>query len=265
MKTNIKVIALDLDGTLLNSSHEISVFNREIIKKLKEEGVQIILCTGRPYNAMKKFREELDLDDIIICFNGANVIDSNGTFLLNTSLDDYTSRELVKIGERKNIYHHGFIGDQWLIPYFDETAMGYKEKSGLTESIVDFKDIEKLNFIKMMYIGERAVLEEISCELEEKFGSSIYKAFSTANYLEILSSESSKAKALDFYLKSIGLTSENLLAMGDGYNDLEMLKYAGMGVVMENAPEEMKIQFEHIAPDNNEDGVGVYLKDFFNL
>ena len=196
MKEKIKVIALDLDGTLLNSMNEISDYNKEIINKLRDEGMEIILCTGRPYNAMKKFRDDLGLNNTVICFNGASVINSQGKILLHTSLDEKISRELVKIGRERNIYHHGFMNDQWLVPYFDETTQGYKERSGLTETIVNFDDIPELKFIKMMYIGEREVLESIHRELEEKFGDRIYKAFSTNNYLEILNSLSSKAKAI---------------------------------------------------------------------
>ena len=265
MKETIKAIALDLDGTLLNSRNEISDYNKKIINKLKNDGIEIILCTGRPYNAMKKFRDELGLDNTVICFNGASVIDSEGNILLNTFLDNEICRELVRIGRERNIFHHGFMDTRWLVPYFNETTQGYKDRSGLTETIVNFDDIVDLKFIKMMYIGNREILDSIHSELEEKFGDRIYKAFSTTNYLEVLNSHSSKAKALDFYLKKLGLSRDNLLVMGDGYNDLEMLKYAKVGVVMENAPVGLKSEFDYIAPDNNEDGVGKFLKDFFSL
>lgn len=265
MNEHIKVVALDLDGTLLNSNHEISDFNKKMIDKLKERGIQIILCTGRPYNAMKKFRRELSLEDHVICFNGANVIDKDGELVLDTSLDNETSLELVRVGKNRNTYFHGFMEDKWLVPYTNEISEKYKERTGLVETLGDPEKIENLQFIKMMYIGENDLLRDIYDELEEKLGSKVYKAFSNPNFLEVLNGNSSKAKALDFFLKEQGLTSENLLVMGDGYNDLEMLKYARYGVVMENTPPELKEQFELIAPTNDEDGVGRFLKDFFSL
>lgn len=265
MKEDIKVVALDLDGTLLNSQHQISQANKDIIHHLTEKGIEVILCTGRPYNAMKKFRDELGLTNIVICFNGAGVIDKDENYLLNTSLDETISRELVRIGRESDIYHHGFMDTRWLVPFFNETTRGYKERTGLTETLVDFDRVEELKFIKMMYIGDREVLDSIYLELEKKFGDSVYKAFSTTNYLEVLSNKSSKAKALDFYLKSKGLSRDNLLVMGDGYNDLEMIKFAGVGVIMENAPEELKEYGDYIAPSNEESGVALFLKDFFSL
>jgi Cof subfamily protein (haloacid dehalogenase superfamily) len=265
MNEQVKVVALDLDGTLLNSNNEISDFNKDILWRLKERGVHIILCTGRPYNAMKKFRDELSLDDHVICFNGANIVDKDEKLVLDTSLDTETSLELVKVGRVRNTYFHGFMEDKWLVPYTNEISEKYKARTGLTETVGALEEVEGLRFTKMMYIGENALLREIYEELDEKLGERVYKAFSNPNFLEVLSGSSSKAKALDFFLKEKGLTPENLLVMGDSYNDLEMLKFAKYGVVMENTPEELKEQFDLIAPGNDEDGVGRYLRDFFEL
>ena len=265
MNEQVKVVALDLDGTLLNSNNEISDFNKHILRKLKDRGVHIILCTGRPYNAMKKFREELSLDDHVICFNGANIVDKDDKLILDTSLDTEISLELVEVGKGRNTYFHGFMKDKWLVPYTNEISEKYKARTGLTETVGALEEVEGLRFTNMMYIGENSLLKEIYEELEERLGDRVYKAFSNPNFLEVLSASSSKAKALDFFLKERGLTSENLLVMGDSYNDLEMLKFARYGVVMDNTPAELKEQFELVAPENDEDGVGRYLKDFFEL
>lgn len=265
MRDEVKVIALDLDGTLLNSEHKISDYNKNIIAKLKSRGIQVILCTGRPYNAMKDYRRELNLTDDVICFNGANIIDVDNNLIFDASLDTPTSLELVKVGKAHNMYFHGFMGDKWLVPNESEISKVYAERTGLTPTLGDLENKEDLRFIKMMYIGENEDLKKIYSELDKKLGSSVYKAFSNPNFLEVLNGQCSKAKALDFFLKKQDLTSENLLVMGDGYNDLEMLKYAKYGIVMENTPIELKSQFNRVALHHDSDGVGRYLEEFFNL
>lgn len=265
MNKNIKAVALDLDGTLLNSDHIISDENKKIINELDKKGIEIILCTGRPYKAMKRFREELGLKKPVICFNGASIVDENENFIFSTTLDTPTSRKLIEIGRKYNVYHHGFIENEWLLPFFGEHAREYKERTGLQEKLVNFDDCEELPFLKMMYIAEPEILIEIFDEIDNKLGDSVYKAFSNSNFLEVLNPKCSKAKALDFYLKSKGLDKTNLLSMGDGGNDREMLKFSKVGVVMENASEELKSEFSIIAPSNDENGVAVFLRNFFNL
>ncbi len=135
MNEQVKVIALDLDGTFLNSNNETSDFNKDIFGRLKERGIHIILCTGRPYNAMKKLRDELSLDDHAICFNGANIVDKGERLVLDTSLDTETSLELIKVGRGRNAYFHGFMEDKWLVPYTNEISEKYKVRTGLTETV----------------------------------------------------------------------------------------------------------------------------------
>ncbi len=265
MKNNIKVVALDLDGTLLNDDHSISNFNKEVLRKLDAKGIEVILCTGRPYNAMKRYRAELGLRNPVICFNGAGIVDIGEEYILNTALSQKISRRLVELGKEFDIYHHGFMDTRWLVPYWCDESKAYSERSGLKETIIDFEKIDRLEFIKLMYIGEEENLKKLSKILEKEFGDTIYQAFSTKNFLEVLNCSSSKAKALEYYLKSKGLGLENLLAMGDGYNDAEMLQCAEIGVIMENAPDELKERFEYKAPINTQDGVGRFLKEFFEL
>lgn len=265
MKTNIKAVALDLDGTLLGSNHEISDENKKIIWELDKKGIEVILCTGRPYNAMKRFKEELDINKPVICFNGAVLVDNNEDFVFSTTLDTPISKVLIEIARKYEIYHHGFVDNDWLLPFRSEYSESYKNRTGLIEKLIDFDDYDELNFIKMMFIGENKKLLKIFNELGEKLGNKIYKAFSNPNYLEVLNPSCSKAKALDFYLKSKGMNKTNLLSMGDGGNDREMLKFSEVGVVMANAPDELKKEFDLQAPSNDSNGVAVFLKEFFQL
>ncbi len=264
-KNKIKLVAIDLDGTLLNSDHKLSPKNIEVLRNLEEKGIHIIITTGRAYEAMVKFYNEIGLHGEIICYNGSVIYDKNHNPIWKNTLDHKTGLELVKIGEKFNTYHHGFIDNKWVLPEMSDIAENYKHRSGLSETLVDFHQLENIAFTKMMYIGENEILMDIYNVLDDKFGNKLYKAFSNPNFLEIMHRDSSKANALSFLLAMKGLTTENLLAIGDGYNDFEMLSMAGIGVVMENAPEELKKHFTHKALSNNHNGVGKFLKKFFKI
>lgn len=262
---NIKMVALDLDGTLLNSEGEISKFNRDIIHSLEAKGIKVILCTGRPYLAMKRFRKDLDLKNEVICFNGAMIVDSNESPIYSTCVDPSISRDLVSLGVDNNVYFQGFIGDRWLVPSVTKTTLDYSKRGNLKYEVSDFLLDSDLDFTKLLYIDEPQKIKAIAKKIETQFKDKLYFAFSNERYLEVLNINSSKAKALEVLLNKYGYTNENLLTMGDGYNDLEMLEYAKIGVIMDNAPKELKDRFDHFAPDHKEDGVGVYLQKFFNL
>ncbi|WP_320046320.1 Cof-type HAD-IIB family hydrolase [uncultured Ilyobacter sp.] len=264
-KNKIKIVAIDLDGTLLNSHHEVSPKNVDVLKKLEKNGVKVVITTGRAYEATIKFYKEIGLNGEVICYNGAVVYDKDHNPVWKNILDHETGLELVKVGEKFNTYHHGFIDNKWVLPEMTDIAVKYKERTGLTETLVDFHQLENIAFTKMMYIGENEILMDIYNVLDDKFGDQLYKAFSNPMFLEIMHRDSSKAKALSYLLEKSNLTSDNLLAMGDGYNDFEMLSMAGIGVIMENAPEELKKHFVYKALSNNEDGVGKILESFFEV
>ncbi len=261
----IQIVALDLDGTLLNRQQEISPTNKAVIAELTARGIEVIICTGRPYIAMHPFQTQLGLETPLICFNGARMVDSNGNYLIHTTLPHHISQRLMAIAKEEGVYAHGFVDNRWLVTDFDETAKTYSGKSGIVAEVVDFTSITPLEFTKMMYIDKPEALQRVNERLSAELGDTIYKAFSWVTYLEVMNKESSKAKALEWYLKEQGLSPENLLVMGDGGNDIEMLKLAGVGVAMDNASAEVKAVADLVAPHHDNDGVGVFLREFFGL
>ncbi len=265
MQKEIQVVALDLDGTLLNKEQEVSSYNKRVLKELEAQGVEVIICTGRPYIAMEQFYKELQLSSPMICFNGAKIVDSRGESLLHTTIEESIGKRLIEIGEEEDVFCHGFIDNQWLIKEENDTTRAYSGKSGITPTLVNFQDLTPLNFTKMMYIDDSEKLKRVDARLTAELGDRIYKAFSWNTYLEVMNKESSKARALEFYLQSKGLSHKNLLAMGDGWNDMEMIQFAGIGVVMENGEKALKEHATYIAPHHDDNGVGRFLEEFFEL
>jgi len=262
----IKGVAIDLDGTLLNTNHEISNYNKKVIRKLEEEGIRIMIATGRTYESLYKYKEELNLDSPVICYNGAKVMNGkNDEEILEMPLENKHVKEMIKIAREFNVHLNLFAEKKWYIEAKREEVELYKEISGLKYHLINFNDLNDKNIIKAMYVGEHEKLLEIENKLKEKLGAEIYKAFSRTFFLEILASDVSKGNTVIKMMKMEGIKADEIMAFGDGFNDLEMLEKVGIGVVMENAPLELKEKIAKKAKTNDEDGVGVYLNEYFNL
>ena len=261
----IKGIALDLDGTLLNSEKKISNYNKKIIKQVVASGVTVVIATGRVYEALLSFQEELELKTPIVCYNGAVIIDENGRKIFSKNLERDDTKKLINIARENNIHLNLFKDDKWYVEKEREEVVSYKKLSGLDYIVKDFDEFEELNPIKLMYISDHKKLLNIEKEVDEKLNDSVYRAFSKPYFLEVLHKEVSKGKSIMGLFEKMGFHKDEIMAFGDGFNDYEMLTLVGHGVVMANAPIELKEKIGREALSNDEDGVGRYLANFFNL
>ena len=152
-------------------------------------------------------------------------------------------------------------------PFLYSSSYNYAEifnrKEDLKEIFIGLHNIEKFEFSKMLFIGDREVLEKLQDEIRETI--KVHTSFSHTNFLEILRYGINKGSALKWLCDKKGIKRENVIAFGDNYNDIEMIEFAGIGVAMENGEEELKKSADYIALNNNDDGVGKFLKDFLDL
>ncbi|MEI0446972.1 Cof-type HAD-IIB family hydrolase [Brachyspira intermedia] len=263
---NIHLIATDLDGTLLNNNHQISEYNKKVIKAASEKGIKTILSTGRPTASASKFLYDLNIDTELISFNGAMITDKNSNIIYQENLNPEISIKLINIAEKYNVYHQGFLGDRWNINRFDEKWTNfYTSIAKIDNYIIGFDDIEDFSFSKFMFIGENDILKNIAEELNNTFGSSIYHTFSRPVYLEVHSPNVSKAKALKYLADKYNINSDNIIAFGDNNNDLEMLEFAGISVAVENAEDTVISKSLYITKSNEENGVGIFINNILNL
>lgn len=257
-----KLVALDLDGTLLNSDHEISDYSGRVLKKLDKLGIKVVIATGRSYSSLKPKIHEYKLEHPVVCYNGAMIRDGKtDKILFNSTLKEDISQTLIDISRRESIHFHGFYLGDFLHEFKSESSDYYESLSGLKGVITDFNDLESYNFTKGMFIGDHDLLKKLEVEIRDKYDGQIYMAFSKPVFLEIMDIEASKAKALDRIIKEYGILREEVIAFGDGLNDSEMLKFAGKGIVMCNGHEDLKKRFENSKYTNDEDGVARYLED----
>lgn len=263
MDKNIKLIATDLDGTFLNSDSEISDYNKNVFQYLMKEGIEIILSTGRAFNGMQRYKEIINNDNYSIVSNGSMIADTNGNFVYNKVIDENYSKAIIDLRKKYKVYLHVYSGDKYIVSEPDFYYERYIEKENITDTIVGLENIEDFNFSKMVFIGDNDELLKLQNEIRSNFD--LHTSFSHPSFLEILAKGINKGSALKWLCEKKGINREEVIAFGDNYNDIEMIEYAGVGVAMGNAEEDVKKKADYVSLSNNEDGVGKFLNNFLNL
>lgn len=260
---NIKLIATDLDGTYLNSESSISDYNKKVFQKLINEGIEIILATGRAFNGMRRYKDMIDNKNHSIVFNGSVIADTDGNFIYNKVIDEDSSRAIANLHNKYKVYLHVYSGNKYIVSKPDFYYKRYIEREKITDTIVGLENIEDFQFSKMVFIGDRDELESLQSEIRNNFN--VHTSFSHTNFLEVLAYGINKGSALEWLCNKKGIKREEVIAFGDNYNDIEMIEYAGIGVAIGNAEEDVKRKSDYVCLTNDEDGVGRFLSEYFGF
>lgn len=248
---NINAIFTDLDGTLLNDEKEIGNYTKEVIKKYKND-INIIPTSARSFNRIKPYLEELGLLDnfnYTICFNGALIVNNQGVELFSSHISKSTMQELTNLIDKYNI--------EWMIYTKNELF-----KRSKIEDINKF--IRDNDTFKLIGTSTEEKIDEIRKELSV-MNDKLEITTSMSGRLVIVNKGSTKATAVEKIMARLNIGRENIIAIGDGENDIEMIKNAGYGVAMLNAPEAVKKTARMITKyTNNEDGVGKIIEEILN-
>ena len=268
---SIKLVAIDMDGTLLNSNHQLSEKTIETIKTKSAEGMKIVLASGRPLVGMLKEVEQLGLTtdhDYIISYNGALAVNSatHQPFVEHAlSYDDLISLHNLSV----EVQTHQHFEDLEAIytPHREINEYTVHEAS-LTKMPLIYQPIDEIDpntsICKLMFIDPEEeitrVMEEIPASYYEKYNIVRSAPF----FLEFLNKEASKGLTLKNLAEKLGIDQSEVMAIGDNENDISMLEYAGIGVAMENATPKTKTFAQKITLTNDEDGVAYALENFTN-
>lgn len=266
-----KILALDLDGTLTNSKKEITPHTLDILTQAQQKGLRIVLASGRPTQGIMPLANQLHLKDYkgyILAFNGGLIIDcTTGEVIYQKMLDTSVYKHLYETGNTKDFkilsYKDNCIACEDIENKYVRYA-AYLNKMKL-KKLNNFLD--EINFPepKCLIVGNEEKLANLEKELSGHYQGkmSIYR--SEPFFLEVLPFGIDKAKRLEFLLNHLGIKREELMVCGDGFNDLGMIKYAGLGVAMSNAQDVVKEVADYITLSNEEDGVAAAVKKFIKL
>lgn len=263
----MKAVALDLDGTLLNSKKEISEENKNILKKLSENGVEILIVTGRPYPITKKIAQSLEIPLTVICYNGARVMNlKTDEIIFEKVLEENQVLKIIEFCRKNKKDLNLFQNDIWYVEDLESIGTKYYKNNSKLEPILrSFDTFDNLQMIKSIIIDENDILEKVEKELRDILGNTVYFTYSQDKYLEILNKDVNKGLTLKNVLEEKGIELSECIAFGDAHNDLEMLELAGVGVAMGNAHEILKSRVQHITDTNDNDGVAKFLKSWKSL
>lgn len=255
-----KILCLDIDGTLLNSKHQITEKTKIAIGKVaKDKNLPVILVSARMPKGIFFLGEELGLTAPIICYSGALIMDYNKNIILNHYIEVSYIKRIHAIMKSYNISMSLYKDDEWYSEKQDEWIQQEEVITNLTASIGDYQELfsswGNTGCNKILCMGAEEEIIGLKKELVSIFDQELAIYLSKSTYLEIMPKNSSKTAGIGVLLEKYNLDAQALMTIGDNYNDIDMIEFAGLGIAMENAPAEVKSYAKHITKSNDEDGV----------
>ena len=282
MDGDIRIVALDLDGTLLDSQKRLSAANRRALERVAARGVLVVPTTGRFFGMMPQEIRDLPFVRYAITVNGAQVYDrETGTAIVREEIPLPTALGVMELLDGHDVIYDCYRGDWgWMTAALQAKAADYATDEHYLRMVREFRrpvaelkahlratptdgDVQKL----MVFATNRDravaadVLRVLAAQLAERFPE-IRVTASAWNNVELNIASAHKGNALRRFAGHLGLTLGNCMAFGDGVNDLMMVECAGLGVAMANAVPEVRRVARHVTASNDEDGVALALDRF---
>lgn len=258
----MKLISIDLDGTLLDNQGRVSRYTAEVISKVKRQGHKVVIATGRHVCSALPIAEQLHLTDALVCFNGALVINLKNR-----------KPKVAHAFMNHDVYHLSKLVSDWGYSYYTATEDRYHVEAKYEHLIEDFSgrgiEPQRIRHIedvidpifKMTIVGSEKEVDQV-----ERF---IYPTVSTLQVIrsgetaiDIVSPQATKGSAVAWLADHYQIARKDIIAFGNYNNDISMLQYAGIGVAMENAPSHVIDQADHVCLSNEDHGVARYLEEY---
>lgn len=298
-----KLIASDMDGTLLNDKLEISVRTAEAVRAAVNKTIRFVIASGRPFAGVKRYMDKLGIDGTVITYNGAKVVEyragSRGADTKNAETGKVTEEEnsdeesvealtemprlgsdegsvetlaeismlgsdvelILELGDMLDTTVCIWADENLYVNRINELVEKYCEHSGSIPIVMPpAAEVAQMNIAKILWYDDPAVIEGwMNSGMFEPLKETIFMR-SNPEFLEFMNEKADKGSALRIIAEHYGIPRSEVLAFGDGENDLTMIDYAGCGVVMDNASDEIKKHADAIAGKNTEDGVAKYIE-----
>jgi len=288
----MKLIASDMDGTLLNKYWRISDENRAAVLEAQKRGIEFIIATGRPYTNVNVLLDEAGISCPVISLNGAQTHDASGKLIASQPLTKEQARLVHDILLEEGMYFElmtpdGAISlsyDQYvdISHYYGKIELAHlseaerhatvlrmceerirNERCQFVESFESYLNDDQVEVLKIFALTtDEACFKRSDERVRQLTGLAI--SSSAHGNLEVNSAKGNKGYAVQQYAASLGIQPAEIMAMGDGFNDLSMLQMAGKGVVMDNAPEALKALIPHRTKRNTEHGVAHAIRELLD-
>ncbi len=250
----IKMVATDIDGTILNWDFEFSPEVIECIKKLTKNNIKVVLVTGRMHRAALKLAQKLELETPIVSYQGGLIKEQSGKTLYEKTMDVKYAKQVIKWAKENNVHINLYMDDVLYVENDNIAVKRYTGERFIPYEVCNFDELEIKNVNKILAIDfddvERVTgwVDYLKQKLPE-----LYIVKSTPYFCEISNPEAKKSCAVEFLSNYYGIKKEEILAIGDQNNDIELLKAGGVAVAMGNATDELKKHADFVTDtiDNN--------------
>ena len=286
-----KLVAIDLDGTLLNSYGEVSNKNKESLKKAIEKGTEIVLASGRPIMSVKNLANEIGCNKYMICGNGAITYDiQKEEIIYNRFLEKAKVLQLIKICEENSIFYNVYTKDTILTKNLNYNILFYNQENAnkpenkktnisIVENIYEYiKNREEEDYLKITVCdNDKVIFGSIIRKLRmikdvdvldvahmsrKMIKDGTEKVLMEYYYTEVTNTNVDKWQAIENLIEKLQIKREEVIAIGDNINDAEMVKNAGLGIMMQNSAPYIKEMADVVVSDNDNDGVAEAIEKY---
>lgn len=258
----LKIVFSDIDGTIINSNHQVTPFTKSKIVELKEHHIPFILVSARMPKGIKPIYKQIGINDCLIAYSGGLVLDDNDQILYSNGIDIDSAKDIYNyINKHSEVSISSYCYDNWYSEVYDEWIKQEEDITSLQVIKSNFDNEDTVH--KFLCMGEPEEIDKLEVLLKSEFPNlSIYKSKDT--YLEIMNGSVSKSTALEVILKYYNIDTEFSISFGDNFNDIDMLKTTQVGYTMGNAPKGVKDKAPNVIDSNDEDGVGKIIAKYLN-
>lgn len=247
-----QLVAADLDGTLLPGDLVVPAATTPALRALMDAGVVFVICTGRMFRSARRVAAEMGLTSgLIVCYQGAMVADlATGEELLHTRMDGALAAEVVRAMRRLGRHVNAYIDDLLYVEEVDRWARHYAEHTEVGINLVDdlAAEVEAHRPTKLVVITEPADVEHILPGLRRRWDERLYITRSQPEYIEMTDPSITKSRTLQWLCRRLGLDERRTVACGDGMNDVDMIRWAGLGVAVAEAGAAVRATADLVVP-----------------
>ena len=264
-----KLIAFDCDGTLLNDQKQIDKETIEVIKKVKDRGVKIVLATSKSFYRIKNYLDELDLleqEQYTVSFNGGYVLNNTEVEVLHKELLSYEAvSKIVEFGKQFNLYTFIYEKDRIIANKPNDSYVKHNPDVPFIVADFDKLDLTKISVHKIIIHGpNKQEVSKAKSMLGNEYNNMCEVTSSNVNNIEFIPFGNSKTTGLKAIGKKLNIEADEMIAFGDNENDIDMFNYVGYKVAMGNGIDELKQISNLVTLSNNENGIAIAIEKMIN-